>query len=112
MNRTELAARVAELMARGARLQVTEEDRAEMAVALVLQRYEQDQAWRMCFDKHDPEYLRDNDGALQMLARHRMLADLARMRELYLTRPDLPEGWQYCPCHCGAIVPSDWKDMP
>jgi len=72
MNRTQLAARVAELKAAGPTMIPTDDDRAEMAVALVIQGFELDRAWRMAFDPDYHEWLKDNDGALQMLARHRL----------------------------------------
>lgn len=46
---------------------ITEADRDEFAVALLLQGYSLARAHRMAFDEID-----DNDGALQMLARHRI----------------------------------------
>jgi len=72
MNRTQLAARVAELKAAGPTMIPTDDDRAELAVAITIRGYDLDRAFRMLFDPNDREYVTDNDGALQMLARHRL----------------------------------------
>jgi hypothetical protein len=51
---------------------VTDDDRAELAVAITIRGYALDRAHHMLFDPNDREYVEDNDGALQMLARHRV----------------------------------------
>lgn len=48
-------------------VKIEEADRDEFAVALVLQGYDTSRAHRMAYEE-----LEDNDGALQMLARHRL----------------------------------------
>lgn len=77
MSVTELANRVALHEAARASFAVTVADREQMAVALALQGFAIDRAHAMCFDVHDRGYLRNNDGALQMLARHRSAAEQA-----------------------------------
>jgi len=72
MERAELAARVAELIAQGPRAHVTAEDRAALATSIAVRGYEIGRAWGMMFNPAHPEYVEDNDGALQMLARHRV----------------------------------------
>jgi len=52
-------------------LDIREDDRKALAVGITIRGYAADRARRMLFDPSDPEYVPDNDGALQMLARHR-----------------------------------------
>jgi|GEM_PF-3062247 hypothetical protein len=49
---------------------IAPQDRREFARALVLQGYDAPRAHRMAYD--DRGEIKDNDGALQMLARHRL----------------------------------------
>jgi hypothetical protein len=72
MKVNDLQERAERLQHAGPREIITAADREALAVAIVVRGYDVPRAHRMLFDPTDPEYVPDNDGALQMLARHRI----------------------------------------
>lgn len=73
MKLQDLQDRADELKAEGPCMKITHADREALAVALVLQGYAAGQAHQMLFGQLAPDYIQDNDGALQMLARARVV---------------------------------------